>query len=274
MPDWDEEIRVATQAAREAAAMASAMQATATVSTKTDTSIVTEADLACDQHLRHRIAQAFPEDGLLSEESADDQQRLDQQRVWLIDPIDGTRGFAAGESCWAIHLALAVQGRAVLGVVAIPALNRLYWGIPGAGAWYADGNAAAQSIQATPGPAILALSTGQREGPHPALAQLPAVQRLYTHSVGYKAHLLLTQAAGWCVYPRPIYDWDAAAPAALIQGAGGMASCFDGSPLTFNTPQASSPGLILSTRQDGSNGFDAPISPDGYLHERSSAPKP
>src|SRR5687768_12986180 len=96
---------------------------------------VTEADRAANQIIVDGLRSRFPEDGILSEESRDSTARLDRRRVWVVDPLDGTREFIDGIPEFAVMIGLAVEGRAVLGVVYCPATRRLYSAIEGAGAW-------------------------------------------------------------------------------------------------------------------------------------------
>lgn len=95
---------------------------------------VTEADMAVDSFLKVELATALPESGWLSEETADDPARLKARRVWIVDPIDGTRAFLSGQSDWSIAIALLVDGRPALGVVYAPIHAELYQAVRGGGA--------------------------------------------------------------------------------------------------------------------------------------------
>ena len=98
---------------------------------KTDDEPVTEADRSANQHIVNRIRAIYPDDGILSEESKDDLARLQKERVWIIDPMDGTKEFIARNGEFSVMIGLAVQGRPVLGVVQQPASNLLYAGALG-----------------------------------------------------------------------------------------------------------------------------------------------
>ena len=128
-----------TAAAREAGALALGFfrlgaGTSAEVQSKFGGSPVTEADLAADALLKRRLREAFPDAGWLSEETADDAERLKRRVLLVVDPIDGTRAFVAGDPRWAVSAALVVDGRPVAGVVHAPALEETYAAARGAGA--------------------------------------------------------------------------------------------------------------------------------------------
>ncbi len=106
----------------------------AQVESKAGGSPVTEADLAADALLKQRLGEAFPDAGWLSEETADDPERLDRRTLIVVDPIDGTRAFVAGDPRWAVSAALVVDGRPFAGVVHAPALDETYTAARGSGA--------------------------------------------------------------------------------------------------------------------------------------------
>src|SRR5919202_3519970 len=96
---------------------------------------VTQADRAVNELIVRSLREAFPEDGVLAEESVDTERRLTRERVWMVDPLDGTKGFIAGTGDFAVQIGLAVEGRARLGVLYAPATDVLYWAARGHGAW-------------------------------------------------------------------------------------------------------------------------------------------
>ena len=96
---------------------------------------VTEADRSANQHIVSRIKAAYPDDGILSEEAKDNLTRLQKDRVWIVDPLDGTKEFIARNGEFSIMIGLAVQGRPVMGVVHQPSSGLVYSGIVGQGAW-------------------------------------------------------------------------------------------------------------------------------------------
>src|SRR5437660_4647821 len=96
---------------------------------------VTQADRAVNELIVRALQQEFPEDGILAEESVDTARRLSRERVWMVDPLDGTKGFIAGTGDFAVQIGLAVEGRSVLGVLYAPATDVLYWAARGHGSW-------------------------------------------------------------------------------------------------------------------------------------------
>ena len=156
------------------------------------------------------------------------------QRLWIIDPIDGTKAYVEGGDEWAVHIALMVAGELVLGVVAMPASGRCICGIPGQGLWeLRDGQISRSAkwplaaVPAGEGPRLV-LSHRQFDNPHPALIGLDHMPRHWSHSVGVKAIAMLDGEAQVYVQPSPLADWDVAAPAALIRAAGGRCGLCSG----------------------------------------------
>jgi 3'-phosphoadenosine 5'-phosphosulfate (PAPS) 3'-phosphatase len=252
MPAWDDELVVAVAAARAAGAAAKRLQAGVESQGKADGSPVTAGDLAADAAIAEVLGRAFPGDAILSEEVVGDGSRHAARRVWIVDPIDGTRGYADGGGEWAVHLALAVEGRLALGVLDLPSLGLTVWGVPGQGVWV-DRGGGAEILRPRPVAApVLAASASSRNQRHFARirACLPEFGWLAAHSVGYKVWQMLDGQADLFVHPRWIAEWDVAAPAAVLLAAGGSATGLDGGAYRFNGPYARSPGLVFSRRDD------------------------
>ncbi len=246
------ELSVALAAAREAAETARSMQAGIGSIAKADGSPVTPGDLAADAIIRHHLASQFPDDGILSEELADAPERLGKRRVWIIDPIDGTKEYVAGGDSWAVQIGLAIDGVIRLGVLDMPGLGVCLSGIPGAGAWCRDAQGVSPLVPQTPRANVLVASASERNAP--ALIKLreslPEFSAITATSVGVKVLLLLQGEADLYAHTRKIHEWDSAAPAAVLLAAGGHATALDGGPLLFNTPQGRSAGLLFSVRAD------------------------
>lgn len=134
---WPRELAVALDAARQAALIINDIyeRQTAETYTKGDGSPVTDADLAADKLLREIIGAAFPEDGFLTEEGAQNLERLKFDRLWIIDPIDGTAQFIAGTGRFDVLIALAVEGRPVVAVSIQPTTGLMHAAVKGEGAW-------------------------------------------------------------------------------------------------------------------------------------------
>ena len=134
--DLTQELEFVAKLAREAATIVNTFYiGSSEVRYKPGDEPVTEADRSANQHIVTRIRARFPNDGLLSEESKDDLTRLHNDRVWIIDPLDGTKEFIARNGEFSIMIGLAVAGRPVLGVVQQPATGLLYAGAVGHGAF-------------------------------------------------------------------------------------------------------------------------------------------
>ncbi len=246
------ELSIAAAAAREAGQIALGLQAGIQSTAKADGSPVTPGDLAADACIRHHLQQAFPADAILSEELVDDHVRLRVGRVWIIDPIDGTKQYAKGEGGWCIQVALAVDGAVVLGVLDLPRERVRLTGLVGEGAMIED-EAGPRPISA-PTTAISTLIASSSERNREALvcirAALPDFAVTTCSSVGVKVWHLLCGDADCYVHARPIHEWDVAAPAAVLIAAGGYATALVGGPLRYNTPSSNVPGLVFSTRAD------------------------
>ena len=205
--------------------------------------IVTSADIEADGMIRAGLAEAFPGDGILSEESADSARRLSCARVWIVDPIDGTRDYAAGGDEHAISIGLAVGGHAVLGVVHNPARGELFAGT------IADGltlGAAPARVTMTRdlASARLTMSRTEWESGLERLASALPVRPL--SSAAYK---LARVAAGlddgtFSIWPRK--EWDACAGVALVRAGAGEVTLLDGSEVVFNREDVRLPGGLIA----------------------------
>jgi 3'(2'), 5'-bisphosphate nucleotidase len=200
---------------------------------------VTAADRAVNTFLVGELNRAFPGDAVLSEEMKDDLSRLRHERVWCVDPLDGTKEFIARNGEFSIMVGLAVEGRAVLGVVYQPILDLLYSGIPGEGTRVKDprGEAALRvSDAAQPERMELVVSRSHR---NPILdrikTDLGATRERISGSVGLKCGLIARGEADLYLHPAPgTKEWDTCGPEAILAGAGGrMTDCW-GRPLVYN----------------------------------------
>jgi 3'(2'), 5'-bisphosphate nucleotidase len=249
---YQHELSIASVAAREAGAIAREMQAGIEATPKGDGSPVTPGDLAADAIIRHHLTTHFPADAILSEEAADDPVRLGNQRVWIIDPIDGTKDYAAGGAGWAVQIALAVGGELVLGVLDLPVAGVQLCGVPGHGATIVDGMGVRAVTAVDAGHHTLIASSSQRNAASllTIRAALPEFACTTCTSVGVKVQRMLLGEADLYVHARHIHEWDVAAPAAVLMAAGGLATGLAGSQLRFNTPSGLCPGLVFSLRPD------------------------
>jgi 3'(2'), 5'-bisphosphate nucleotidase len=187
-------------------------------------------------YLAAELARLRPQDAVLSEEGTDDPGRLAAQRVWIVDPLDGTREFGEpGRSDWAVHVALWQAGELVAGAVALPAENRVL------STWRPE------AVPPVPDPARLRLVVSRTRPPAfvaRLAADLNAVE-LPMGSAGAKAAAVITGQADGYVHSGGQYEWDSAAPVAVARAAGLHASRIDGSPLRYNQPDPTLPDIVI-----------------------------
>lgn len=250
--DLRRELDLARSAARAAGAEALRLQAGVPSRDKADGSPVTDGDLAADRIVRGAIAQAFPGDAILSEEVSDDHARLASRRLWIIDPIDGTRSYVGGGDEWCVQIALAIDGEVVLGVLDLAARGLQVWAAQGLGGGRADVDGEGPLVPIDGVRDILAGGSSERNRAQltRVLTALPEFTHLPAHSVGVKAAQILLGEADLFVHARRIAEWDAAAPAAVLAHAGAMATDLSGNPLRFNSPSGKVPGMVFSRRAD------------------------
>jgi 3'(2'), 5'-bisphosphate nucleotidase len=194
-------------------------------------------DAEANAFLMERLADARPGDAVLSEESADDPTRLAADRVWIVDPLDGTREFGIpGRVDWAVHVALWQAGRGLtVAAVAQPALGEVYTG-EGA-VWRAPG--------APPARPRLLVSDTRPPAFTEALAREVDGAVLTMGSAGAKAMAVLRGEADAYVHAGGQWEWDSAAPVGVALAAGLHASRLDGTPLRYNQPRPYLPDLLI-----------------------------
>ena len=204
---------------------------------------VSEADLAVDRELRTALLSARPAYGWLSEESEDGTARLAAGRVFVVDPIDGTRAFLAGESAWALSLAVVEAGRAIAGVVYLPALSRTYAATLGRGALL-DGRAIRVAAPSCP-PRILAASSTFDASLWPG--GVPAVERHFRPSLAYRLCLVAEGRFDAALTLRACGEWDVAAGELIAREAGAAVTMPDGAAIAYNRPTPMVPGLVAAS---------------------------
>jgi myo-inositol-1(or 4)-monophosphatase len=193
---------------------------------------VTEADMAVDGFLKDRLSGLLPEAGWLSEETADSPARLSRNLVWIVDPIDGTRAFAAGNPDWSVAIALLADGRPLLGVVHAPAHDRFYEARAGAGA-RVNGTPIGVSVRDRIGGARVA-------GPKPLVDSFErrAGERLWRLEKIPSLALRLARVAEGTVeiglVSSDSRDWDLAAADLILREAGGLVTDLSGNRLVYN----------------------------------------
>ncbi len=190
-------------------------------------------DETANQFLCHALRQQRPEDGLLSEEEKDNAARLDKKRVWIVDPVDGTREYGEARTDWAVHVALCIDGKPEIGAVALPGLDCvLRTDAP------IDVPAPAEKprmVVSRTRPAAEAVKVSEAIG-----AELVGMG-----SAGAKAMAVVRGEAEIYLHTGGQYEWDSAAPAAVALAHGLHASRIDGSPLAYNQADTYMPDLLI-----------------------------
>jgi 3'(2'), 5'-bisphosphate nucleotidase len=199
-------------------------------------------DRQSHEFLTEQLAELRPGDAVLSEEGADDPGRLSSDRVWIIDPLDGTREFGeAGRTDWAVHVALWEAGDLVAGAVALPAQNVvLSTAAPAVSRLStASGPGTRSGPGATSGPGRPLRLLASRSRPPSFLAGLAdelGANLVPMGSAGAKAAAVIQGEADAYVHAGGQYEWDSAAPVAVARAAGLHASRIDGTELRYNRP--------------------------------------
>jgi 3'(2'), 5'-bisphosphate nucleotidase len=189
-------------------------------------------DAVAHQFLVHALAHQRPDDGVLSEEGAADPARLSQSRVWIVDPVDGTREYGERRTDWAVHVGLSVDGVAAVGAVVQPDL----------GATYSTSDCL---LGDCPGGLKILVSRTR-----PPLQAERAAERLSAElvgmgSAGAKTMAVLRGEAHAYVHAGGQYEWDSCAPVAIAAAAGLHVSRLDGSPLIYNRADPYLPDIIV-----------------------------
>ena len=212
---------------------------------------VTEADRVANDVLREALVQDG--EGWLSEESVDDKQRLGKERVWVVDPLDGTREFVAGIPEWCVSVALVEHGRAVAGGVCNPATGEVILGSVATGVTLNGKTVRASARQSLTGALVLASRSEVKRGEWDRFGRAPFTIRPLG-SVAYKLALVAAGVADatWTLVPK--HEWDVAGGVALVEAAGGFVRDLTNAPVKFNSASALLSGLVA-----GGPGLREPI---------------
>ncbi len=261
---YQHEIQVATELARQAGAVLlqhynSPFLVEQKVNALDELEEVTAADREANELIVGRLQREFPDDGILAEESVDSEHRLEKNRVWLIDPMDGTKNFIKRDGDFAVQIGLAINGESVLGVVYQPVRDVLYRAARNEGAWIEAGEHGAARMTVSnltrPGEMVLASSRSHRS---------PRMERVVSAfgfkaetrrgSVGVKVGLIAEQQADLYLHLSPgTKQWDTCGPEAILAEAGGRLTDLFGQPLRYN-----------GVRVDNRNGI---VATNGAAHE-------
>lgn len=192
-------------------------------------------DATANQFLCHAIRHLRPEDGLLSEEEKDNAARLETSRVWIIDPVDGTREYGEERSDWAVHVALAIDGVAEIGAVALPGVD---------GGMVIRSDTPRDLLPAAERPRFLVSRTRPAREAQ-AVAEAVGGELVPMGSAGAKAMAVVLGAAEVYLHSGGQYEWDSCAPVAVAKAHGLHCSRIDGSPLVYNQADTYLPDLLI-----------------------------
>ena len=201
--------------------------------------VMEAGDIAAHRYLAAALAEQRPGDVVLSEEGRDDRRRLDADRVWIVDPLDGTNEFGEpGRSDWAVHVALWSGGRLSAGAVSLPALGLVFSTDP----------APTLPQQQRPQPRLV---TSRTRNPYSAVVIANALDcdAVRLGSAGAKAMAVVVGEADIYVHDGGMYQWDSAAPAAVALAAGLHVSRIDGSPIVYNERDAWLPDFLVCRKE-------------------------
>lgn len=190
-------------------------------------------DETANQFLVHALREQRPDDGLLSEESKDTDERLSKKRVWIVDPVDGTREYGEARTDWAVHVALCIDGKPEIGAVALPGLNTVLR------------TDKPINVNAPSGKPRMVVSRTRPAAEAVAVSETIGAELVGMGSAGAKAMAIVRGEAEIYLHTGGQYEWDSAAPAAVALAHGLHASRIDGSPLVYNNKDSYMPDLLI-----------------------------
>jgi len=194
-------------------------------------------DQTANQFLVHALRQQRPDDGLLSEESKDTPERLEKSRVWIIDPVDGTREYGEARADWAVHVALAIDGKPEIGAVALPGADIVL--------------RSDQPVSMPPAgsPLRMVVSRTRPAAEAVAVAETLGAELVPMGSAGAKAMAIIRGEADIYLHSGGQFEWDSCAPAAVAAAHGLHISRIDGSPLVYNQQDVYMPDLLICRKE-------------------------
>lgn len=206
---------------------------------------VTEADLAVDAMLKSRLLMARPGYGWLSEETEDDADRLSRDKVFIVDPIDGTRAFIAGEKTWSHSLAIAENGHVTAAVVYLPLRDELFSATHAGGAFLNAVPIAVSGREILEGASVLT----KKQNLEPANWQggTPPVQRHFRPSLAYRLALVAQGRFDAMLTLGNTWEWDIAAGTLIAAEAGARVTDREGNAPVFNNPHPALSGILAAT---------------------------
>ena len=245
MSELQKELTVAVHAARSAGEIVRSYYEGRVESwEKSKDNPLTHADLEANQKIQSLIAEAFPDDGWLSEETADSRERLTKKRAWIIDPLDGTKEFIQHIPELCVCIALVEDGRPIVGVEYNPIRDEMFTAARGHGLRLNGALASVSKVARLADAQVLASRSEDKRGewdPYKALMKVTL-----TGSVAYKLALIAAGRADATFSLTPKNEWDVCAGTMLIEEGGGRMTDCKGAPLRFNRENPLLPGIIAS----------------------------
>ena len=214
---------------------------------------VTKADHASNDVIMRGLREAFPDDGILSEESVDTERRLSRRRVWMVDPLDGTKGFIAGNGDFAVQIGLTLDGESVFGVVYQPVPDVLYWAARGRGAWVVRRESPPEQLRVSDEQEIirmrLAASRAHRSARMDRIVRaLGITEEIKRDSVGIKVGLIVERQCHLYIHLSPgTKQWDTCVPEAILTEDGGRMTDIWGEPIHYNSLDRSNDIVFVTT---------------------------
>ena len=190
-------------------------------------------DHIANQFLMAAIRARRSDDGRLSEETKDTQERLGKSRVWIVDPIDGTREYSEGREDWAVHVALSIDGEATTGAVALPALDLTLC------------SDRTMPLPRAADPPRMVVSRSRPAKEALAVAKALGAQLVPMGSAGAKAMAVVRGMADIYLHSGGQHEWDSCAPVAVARAHGLHCSRIDGTPLVYNQEDTTLPDLLI-----------------------------
>ncbi len=207
-------------------------------------------DQACDGYLQGLIAGRYPDDGILSEETVDSEERLSKERAWIIDPLDGTKEYSQLRHDWAIHVALTWKNATAIAAVGLPAQGKLLWGVtlPGHEAYGLDGGDPAQLVKGdSPQPQVPRVAISRSHTPEWVERFVDGVGGVAVPagSVGNKVCMLLCGEADLYVHKVGLKEWDTCAPETVARALGWEVCKLRGESHRYNQPDPYNHELVI-----------------------------
>jgi myo-inositol-1(or 4)-monophosphatase len=241
--DRDRELEVAVEAARAGGAVVKKyFKGDYEVHEKAPDNPLTVADTEADEAIKAVVLGAFPDDGWLSEETADSSERLSLSRVWIVDPLDGTKEFVQHIPEFCVCVALTVDGVVEAGVSYNPVEEKLFAAARGRGTTLNGNPVSCSGVTDLSQAVVLASRSELGRGEWHDYTGLMQVKP--TGSVAYKFALIAAGEADATFSLTPKNEWDICAGTLLVEEAGGTVTDRHGRPLTFNNERTLLPGLI------------------------------